>query len=90
MLKIELVPDTSHCIETIARQEYWNLIQDYIRTGKGSSDFEKKVDILRGFLETADFRSLRKKSDYYLLKGQKIKFIIYQERGETKYNLIHD
>ena len=90
MLKIELVPDTSHCIETIAKQEYWNLVQDYIRTGKGGINFEEKVDILRGFLESADFRSLRKISDYYLLKGQKIKFIIYQEQGKTKYDMVCD
>ena len=90
MLKIELVPDTSHCIETIAKREYWNLVRDYIRTGKGDINFEEKADILRGFLESADFRILRKISDYYLLIGQNIKFIIYQEEGETKYDMVYD
>ena len=89
MVQIELTPDVSHCIETVARKEYESLIRSYFRTGKGDSDFEEKLEILRTFLESADFRKLRSYSEQYLLKGQKIKFIVYQEQGKAKYRIVH-
>jgi hypothetical protein len=88
MGQIELVPDLSHCIETVARKEYENLARSYLQAGKGDSEFEEKVELLRSFLESADFRKLRKQSEGYLLKGQKIRFILYRERGKAKYKML--
>jgi len=31
MCSIELVPSLSHCIETIAKEAYWNLVNKYMR-----------------------------------------------------------
>jgi hypothetical protein len=87
MGQIELVPDLSHCIETVARREYDNLVSSYLQAGKGDSEFGKKLELLRSFLESADFRELRRQSEDYLLKGQKIKFILYRERGKAKYKM---
>ena len=87
MGQIELVPDLSHCIETVARREYENLVSSYLQAGKGDSEFGEKVELLRTFLESADFRKLRKQSEGYLLKGQKIKFVLYRERGKAKYKM---
>jgi hypothetical protein len=89
MVQIELVPDLSHCIETVARKEYENLARSYLQTGKSASEFEVKIELLRTFLESADFRKLRQQSEEYLLKGHSIKFILYQEKGKTKYKLVH-
>lgn len=88
MVQIELVPDLSHCVETVAKKEYENLVRTYLQAGKGDSEFEAKVELLRTFLESADFRKLRKRSEEYLLKGQSIKFILCQEEGKTKYKLV--
>ena len=88
MGQIELVPDLSHCIETVARKEHENLARSYLRAGKGDSEFGEKVELLRSFLESADFRKLRKQSEGYLLKGQKIKFVLYRERGKAKYRML--
>ena len=88
MVQIELIPDLSHCIETVARKEYENLASGYLEAGKGGSEFEEKIEMLRGFLESADFRKLRQQSEEYLLKGQKIKFILYRERGKAKHKMI--
>src|SRR4030042_4346947 len=88
MGQIELVPDLSHCIETVARKEYENLARSYLQAGKGDSEFGEKVELLRSFLESADFRKLREQSEVYLLKGQKIKFILYRERGKAKYRML--
>jgi len=88
MGQIELAPDLSHCIETVAKRELDNLVSSYLQAGKGESEFGEKVELLRSFLESADFRKLRKQSEEYLLKGQKIKFILYRERGKAKYKMI--
>ncbi|UCH51880.1 MAG: hypothetical protein JSV54_03815 [Chloroflexota bacterium] len=88
MVQIELIPDLCHCIETVARKEYEKLARSYLQAGKGDSDFEDKVELLRDFLESADFRKLRKQSEEYLLKGQNIKFILYRERGKAKHKMV--
>ena len=88
MIQIELIPDLSHCIETVAKKEYQNLVTSYLQSGTSAPEFEDKVELLRVFLESADFRKLRKESEKYLLKGQKVKFILYLEEGETKYRLV--
>ncbi|HEX75989.1 MAG TPA: hypothetical protein G4O12_05315 [Dehalococcoidia bacterium] len=89
MVQVELIPDLSHCIETVAKREYQNLARNYFQAGKGDTEFEERVELLRSFLESADFRKLRKESEEYLLKGQNIKFILYPEDGQTKYKLVH-
>jgi hypothetical protein len=88
MVKLELIPDLSHCIETVARKEYENLARSYLQSGKGGSELEEKIELLRSFLESADFRKLRQQSEEYLLKGQKIKFILYTERGKAKHKMM--
>lgn len=88
MVQIELIPDLSHCIETVARKEYENLAKSYLQSGKGGSEFEAKIELLRMFLESADFRELRQRSEEYLLKGQKIKFILYMEGGRAKHKML--
>ncbi len=87
--RIELTPDLSHCIETVAKKEYEGLIRNFMRTGKTDSEFEGKMELLRAFLESADFRKLRQQSEEYLVKGQKVKFVLYNEEGKAKYRLVH-
>lgn len=50
MVQIELVPDLSHCIETLAKKEYENLIKGYLQAGKGDSEFEDRVKLSEPFL----------------------------------------
>jgi len=88
MVQIELIPDLSHCIETVARKEFENLARSYLQAGKGGAEFGEKLELLRSFLESADFRKLRQQSEEYLLKGQKIKFILYRERGKAGHKML--
>ena len=88
MVEMELIPDLSHCIETVARREHDRLVRDYFRAGEGDAEFEEKVELIRSFLQSADFRKLRRESEGYLLKGENIKFILYREEGKTKYRLV--
>lgn len=89
MVQIELIPDLSHCIETVARKVYESLIRNYLRTGGSDSESGAKIELLRTFLESADFRKLRSKSEKYLLQGYSVKFLLYREKGKVKYKLIH-
>ena len=90
MMQIELVPDLTHCVETMARKEYQSLVRNYLQEGKDDAEFQGKIELLRSFLETADFRKLRGESEAYLLKGKKVKFTLYREGNETRYRLTID
>lgn len=87
ILKIKLVPDLEHCIETVARAEHRKL-QDYLLTGaKGQREAEEKLELLGLFLETADFKKLRAESEKQLVEGKKVKFTIYMENGKPAYKM---
>jgi len=42
MVEIELVPDLSHCIETVAKREHDNLVKSYFQAGRGDAEFEER------------------------------------------------
>jgi hypothetical protein len=85
MARLELTPTLSSCIETTAKREYWQAVGEYLRTGE--RELEEKIELLRLFLEKADFRELRRQSEKYLIEGKNIKFILYLEQGEPKYEM---
>ncbi|HUV45827.1 MAG TPA: hypothetical protein VMW45_02030 [Dehalococcoidia bacterium] len=85
MLHVELVPDLSHCIETVAREEYEDMLKQLLGTGEANKGLQKRLEILKLFLQTADFKRLRTESEHYLLMGKKVKFVIYAEGGAPKY-----
>ena len=89
MVRLTLVPDTSHCIETVARMEYRQLMHTFLQDGTADAYSAEKMELLRDFLETADFKALRKQSDEYLLEGNNISFIIYRDKGALKWEMIH-
>lgn len=88
MLKIELVPDLSHCIETVAKREYREATAKLLAVPKANNELEKRIELLRTFLETIDFRKLRQESEKYLVEGRTVKFIFYLENGTPKYEMI--
>jgi hypothetical protein len=85
MLPVELVPDLSHCIETVARREYEDMLKQLLGTRQANEGLQKRLEILKLFLQTADFKRLRKESEHYLLTGKKVNFVIYTEGGAPKY-----
>lgn len=87
MSKIELYPTLEHCIETTARQEFNRLVEDCLAKGSVDRDSEAKIEMLRSFLETADFHALRQKSDFYLIVGEKIRFVLADSEGTASYRL---
>jgi len=88
MLKIELVPDLSHCIETEAKREYREATAKLLAVPKENNELEQRIELLRTFLETMDFRKLRQESEKYLVEGRIVKFIFYLENGAPKCEMI--
>ena len=87
IVKIELIPTLDLCIEGTARQEYKNSADEYMRKGEQDRKLEEKIELLRMFLETTDFRKLRAESEKYLIEGKKIRFILTSEKGKPKYEM---
>ena len=81
MQKVELVPDLNHCIETAARKEYASVLSQLLECRKRNKLLEEKLEILRLFLETSDFRRLRAESENKIMQGKKVKFIVYIDNG---------
>jgi len=86
-LKIELIPTLSHCIETVAKAEYERSMRQLLAGVNDSQQLSERVEVLARFLRTADFKKLRAESEKYLLKGNIVKFLVYQEDGAVKYRM---
>ena len=56
MSMIELTPDLSSCIETVARREYNDITRTLLTTTSRDETLAEKAEVLRLFLETADCR----------------------------------
>lgn len=73
---IELFPSLNHCIETTAREAFWNSVNQYMECGHEDKELEGRIELLKAFLESMDFKKLRSQSERYLIEGQKVKFVI--------------
>ena len=87
MVRIELEPDLSNCVETLAKREYWQSVKE-ILAEKGDKELRERMEVLRLFLESVDFRKLRSEYEPHLLEDKKVKFVMYLRQGKLKYDLI--
>jgi len=85
---IELFPSLSHCIETTARNEFWNSANQYMEGGQEDKKLEEKIELLRAFLESADFKKLRSDSETHLVQGKSVRFVIRWEEGKPSYQMV--
>ena len=74
-MRIELVPNLEHCVETRARQEY-DAAMRRLLAGDESPDLEERLELLKSFLEEADFGRLRRESEAHLVQGRRVKFVL--------------
>ena len=86
MLKVELIPDLTYCIETVAKREHTAVLKQLLKPGQGNKELEEKLEIIRLFLETSNFKKLRAESEKRLMEGKKVKFVVYRDKG-VKYQL---
>jgi hypothetical protein len=87
MSTIELTPDLSSCIETVARREYNDTTRTLLAATSHDETIGEKAELLRLFLETADFRKLRAESEKHLLNGKKVKFLVSLEDEQLRYEM---
>ena len=85
---IEFFPDLSHCIETVAKQEFWSSVNKYMENARENEELKDKIELLKAFLESMDFAKLRSESEQYLVQGKKVKFAIYWKEGKPSYEMI--
>lgn len=86
-IRIVLTPTVSHCIETVAKREYWKNVNNYLKKRKEDKRLEGKIELLRSFLETADFANLRRKSEEHILHGKQVKFIVSIKNKKLLYEM---
>jgi len=85
---IELFPSLSHCIETTAREEFWNSVNHYMESGQEDKKLEERIELLKAFLESTDFKQLRSQSENYLVEGRHVKFIVSWKEGKPSYEML--
>jgi hypothetical protein len=88
MCSIELVPSLSHCIETVAKEAYWNLTNKYMRNEPEDKELTRQIELLKAFLETMDFRKLRSESEMHLVEGRNVKFMVYWQDNKPSYDMV--
>jgi hypothetical protein len=88
MVCIELKPNLSGCIETLSKKEYERTLNLLLKEGSVDERLGERLEILRLFLESADFGHLRSQYEGYLTEGKKVTFLIYPEEEKVSYKLI--
>ena len=86
-VEIELTPTLDRCIETTARQEFARNAADYMQSSKRDVCLEERIELLRLFLESADFRDLRRQSEAHLAQGKTVRFILSMHDGKADYSM---
>ena len=56
---IELEPNLSSCIQTLAQREYKQALNTLLKTGTEDAGLLERLEMLRLFLESTDFGALR-------------------------------
>jgi len=61
-----------------------------MQLSKKNRRLERKIELLRTFLETADFRKLRAESEKLLVEGERVKFILTEAEGKPEYEMKYE
>jgi hypothetical protein len=88
MVCIKLKPNLSSCIETVSKNEYERTLNLLLKEGSVDERLGERLEVLRLFLESADFGHLRSQYEGYLTEGKEVTFLIYPEEEKVSYKLI--
>ncbi|MBN1367373.1 MAG: hypothetical protein JW967_05560 [Dehalococcoidales bacterium] len=86
-IKIELVPNLEHCIETVARKKHAELTKMLLVSEMVEPETEERLLTLGLFLNKADFKKLRAESEKHLARGDEVRFIIYLNKGVPRWEM---
>jgi hypothetical protein len=87
---VELRADADHCLETAARREYQRLTRAFLRGELEEVEAEESIELLREFLEKADFVALRRACEERLRQGKETAFLLYREGKELVYGFLDE
>jgi hypothetical protein len=87
MVEIKLEPDLSSCVQTLAKREYDRLTRDLLTTEEEDVEIQERLETLRIFLESTDFRELRSRYEPRLVEGKHVRFTLWQAAGKTEYRM---
>jgi hypothetical protein len=79
MKKIVLEPTLNKCVETLAKERYWALVNEYgRRIGKEGvlEDLECQIETLREFLEHMNVAEYRRLTETQLEQGRKVQLVL--------------
>lgn len=85
---VELFPTLAHCIEAVAREEFRDAVAQYMKGARKHEELGQRIQLIRAFLESADFRKLRSESEIHLTRGRKIKFVLSWRDGKLSYKMV--
>ncbi|OPY62839.1 MAG: hypothetical protein A4E57_03887 [Syntrophorhabdaceae bacterium PtaU1.Bin034] len=86
-MEITLEPNLSHCIETVAKREYERVLSLLLKRHDEDKELEDELELLRLFLESADFGSLRNRCDKALLAGKRVSVRLRSTGGAPEYDI---
>ena len=89
-VSIELIPTVSRCIETTAKGEYWRSVDEFLKKGTEDKELEQRIELLKTFLETADFSLLRGDYEEYLVQGKRVIFHLSVKNGKPSCEMTVD
>lgn len=73
-------------METQAKRWYNQIASELLKRGEEKA-LAGELELLRLFLESADFNKLRSEAEKYLVEGKKVKFIVHLEKGKPEYEM---
>jgi len=86
MMEIKLKPSLSHCVETLAKRKYERVLS-LLLGGKQEERLFDELELLRLFLESADFSQLRSRCEEALLAGREIDAVLRSADGVPPYEI---
>ncbi|MBN1643902.1 MAG: hypothetical protein JW856_03700 [Dehalococcoidales bacterium] len=79
-------PTLDACVETHAKQLY-NRTSSELLKNPDDKLFQQRLETVRLFLESVDFKKLRKEWEKYLVEGKKVAFRVWQKNGKAHWKM---
>lgn len=86
-MEIKFKPSLAHCVETLAKIEYERVLGQLLRATEEDSRLAEELELLRLFLESADFSRLRGSYEDALNKGRQIEIKLISTGGVPEYEV---
>ncbi len=64
------------------------MANQYMEGRQEDRKLEEKIELLKAFLESMDFKKLRSQSERYLIEGKEVRFVISWKEGKPSYEMV--